>query len=214
MKKIIYLLIAVAIIGFFFLGGKNPITGTQKYEDAEIGISFEYPNNVVYLSESVQPGDVYVNVRVKDIGTAETPLDLDPETEQETIEALKNGEFGTQYDFPFKQSKQVRTIGNINAQDFLVLFRFELCNVSLERKLVFYHNDKEITITLYGPVQTLKEEMKEYFMKNKKQCGKELYWDFEMHEEFYQTLRNGDAPEAIQTWYDSFETIVETLEVK
>lgn len=186
----------------------------QLYDNSEVDFSFQYPHDVTLINTSEKITNLeqtYISVRLKDIGTKENPMDLDAEEEMATIEALHSGEFGENHDFVLDASKDVRSVGFLFAQDLAVLSRFEVCNVTLERKLVFYFNNKEITITLYGPTDTLKETMPEYFTANSENCRDETVWNLDMQEEFYNELVDANGSEEIQRWYDYFDQIAETI---
>ena len=141
----------------------------QIYDSPELGFSFNYPMHVKLLKDNEyneDTGETYIKIRSKDIGTKEWPTDLSLEDEKKNIKTLHRGEFGINRGFSLENSEKVKTVGFLFAQDFMTLARFEVCNVTLERSLIFYFNNKEITITLYGPIDTLKETMSEYFTIN------------------------------------------------
>ena len=188
--------------------------GWQVYDNPDIGFSLKYPKDIKLLSESEYPdskNDTYLKVELKEIGYFETPMEFSKEEAMKTIEALSGGEFGLEYDFPLSASKKVRTVGFLFSQDFLVLARFEICDVCLERKLLFYFNNKQIVITLFGPVNKLKETMPEYFTADKDNCGSEKRWDFDKLDTFYQALETGNAPTDIQSWYNQFTELSESI---
>ncbi len=186
----------------------------QVYDNPDIGFSLKYPKNIRLLAESEYPDSknyTYLKVELKEIGYFETPMEFSKEDAMKTIEALSAGEFGLEYDFPLSASKKVRTVGFLFAQDFLVLARFDMCDVCLERKLLFYFNNKQIVITIFGPVNKLKEAMPEYFTADKDNCGSEKRWDFDKLDTFYQTLEKGNAPTDIQIWYNQFNELSESI---
>jgi len=181
------------------------------YDNFEVGFSFKYPANVNWLEKNKDETQLYVDVTLKDIGVTDIPMQLSAEDEMKTIEDLTAGEFGAVAGFSFAPSEKVKTVGFLFAQDYLVLARFEVCSVTLERKLTFYFKNKQITITLYGPVKTLKETMPEYFTVNADNCGEETIWDFDKQAELYNTLLAGEGSEEIQAWFDIFDDISETI---
>ncbi len=189
-------------------------SGLKKYDNPEIGFSFEYSSDIHLLKEgsyASDPNQSYLHVELKNIGEKIDPMDFDKEDAIKNIESLSAGKFGLEYDFAFQPSKQVRSVGFLFAQDFLVLARFEICSVVLERKLLFYFNNKQIVITLNAPVKKLKESMAEYFTINEENCGDEQIWDFEKQEEFYNRLLAGSASTEIQKWFNAFEQISESI---
>lgn len=183
------------------------------YNNPQIGFSIQYPSDTIVLTESQKkdPTKQSIKIRLKDMGVKEIPLDLTPEEEIQNVQSLTSGKFGINHDFPFPLSKKVESVGFLFAQDFLTLSRFEVCDVTLERKLVFYFNNKEITITSYAPTTTLKETMPEYFTVDEKNCGKEKMWNHQKQNEFYKKLESGNGSEEIQIWFDDFDQIIETV---
>lgn len=171
----------------------------QIYDNPEVGISFKYPIGMD------------VNVEIEDIGMGEGPMRLTEEEEMETIEALHSGEFGMNADFVLDSSKKVKSVGFLFAQDYMVLSRFEVCNVTLERSLLFYFNNKEITITSNEDVSMLRETMPEYFTFDEENCGEEMIWNYEKQDAFYKTLESSNGSEEIQYWFNTFDEISETV---
>ena len=185
-----------------------------KYNNPEIGFSFEYPSNLLFLKENEYNQDSqksFIKLEIKDIGKVEDPMDFNFEDAMKNIEALSSGKFGLEYDFPFTPSKMVKTVGFLFAQDFLVLARFEICNVTLERKLLFYFNNKQIVLTLYAPTKQLFKTMPEYFTIDKANCGDALIWNQEEQTDFFNSLKVGNASPIIQKWYNQFDKISETI---
>ena len=56
------------------------------------------------------------------------------------MEALSKGDYGDHIDFALDASQEVRKVGDTYGQDFLVLGRFEICDVQFERKLYFFND--------------------------------------------------------------------------
>lgn len=186
----------------------------QVYDNPEVGFSFKYPHTITLLEEGEYNKNLkqsYIKLEIKNIGEKEGPLDFDLDEAMKNIEALSGGEFGINHDFPLVSSKKARTVSFLFAQDFIVLSRFEVCSVILERKLLFYFNNKQILITLHGPVETLRETMPEYFTVNETNCGEEKIWDFDKQDKFYKSLVDGNGSKEIQSWFDSFDEVSETI---
>ena len=188
--------------------------GLKKYDNPAVGFSFDYPKKFHFLKDgnyASDPNQTYLHVELKNIGEKTDPMDFNIEDAMKNIQALNAGKFGLEYGFVFQPSKQVKSVGFLFAQDFLVLARFEICSVVLERKLLFYFNNKQIVITLHAHIKKLKETMPKYFTVNKGNCGDELIWDFDKQEEFYHQLLAGSASPEIQTWFDAFDQITESI---
>ncbi len=188
----------------------------REYSDDRAGFSLKYPGNVepIWSSAGTQYS-LRMMVDVQDTSTFEefAPLGMDTDTVSKNLVALSNGEYGEGVDVPFNASKRVREVSGIYAQDFMVLARFEVCSVLMERKLYFLHNGQQVIITLYGPQEAILQESPEYFTQDTENCGEEMIWNFNKQEDFYNNLKNGTGARKAQEWYDTFDAIVETLEI-
>lgn len=185
------------------------------FDDVDNWFQLNYPLNTTMLSNDEYPennDNVYYKINVKNIGLwDDEPMSLSKEEEEKTIKALSSWEFWENPDFIFEDSKKVTPVANIFAQDYLVLGRFDVCDVALERSVVFYLNNKEIKITSYAPTNKLKEIMPEYFTTDQDNCWEELMWNSEKQAELYSSLIDGVASNEIQTWFTDFDKAIETI---
>jgi len=181
----------------------------QYYEDEDIELSFKYPNNV---SLDDDEGTMLLSVNVEPIESLEGTMGYNKETALKNQKALENGDYGEGVDFPLEASKRVVSISDTHAQQFMVLGRFEVCDVTFERKLYFFHDDHQIVITLYGSKEDIVESSSEFFTTNPENCGKALIWNFEKQADFYSLLERDEGSESSQEWFDTFERIVNTIE--
>jgi len=160
-------------------------------------------------------GDVLrLTVNVKDIADMpeSAPLGQGTDRALPNMAALARGEFGNAADFSLKESERVRAVGAVNAQDFVILARFEVCDVTFQRVLRFFRNDRQVTVTLYGPVSTIQEEESQYFTKDARNCGDESIWNFDKQSDFYTALTTGTAGPIAQEWFDTFDKIAQEIE--
>jgi len=130
----------------------------------------------------------------------------------ENMVSLEKGEYGQEIDFPLTVSKKVTKLNSINAQEFMVLGRFEVCDVAFQRKLYFFNNDSQVVVTLYGSRDPLIEGASEYFETNPEDCQDMKVWNFDKQAQFYQDLSQGKGSETVQEWFDLFDEIVSTIE--
>lgn len=191
----------------------NQNDSLQQFDNTELGFSMQYPSRIAMIgsSQTQSPDQESLKIETKEIGKSQNPGDLSPEDEMKNIEALAAGNFGLDIDWPYAPSKKARSVGFLFAQDYLVLSRFEVCNVTLERKLLFYHNNQQITITLYAPASKLKASMSDYFAVDTVNCGNEKIWDFNKQGNFYNQLTAGTASPEIQQWYKDFDQITDSI---
>jgi len=181
----------------------------QIYDDDQSGFSIKYPHNVVFQENS---NNLSLNIMTTKISELEYP-GFGKEEALKNLESLSGGSYGEEFDWPLGSSKKVTRVGSKNAQDFMVLSRFEVCNVVFERRLIFYNNNYQIEITLRGDRDKIIESMPEYFKTDKENCQDERIWDFNKQNEFYFKLFQGKGSVEAQDWFDTFDDIVKTIEL-
>jgi len=161
------------------------------------------------------------------INTLKGTMGFNRETATKNQASLNNGEYGQDVDWPLEGSKKVRAVDgpsttdpkesgngvNKNAQEFMVLGRFEICDVTFERKLYFFNNGHQVIITLIGDKEKIIAEMPEYFTTNQENCMDEIIWDIEKQEQFYTDLASNKGSNSAQDWFDTFDRIVETITI-
>ena len=183
----------------------------QIYENEEAWFNLKYPHHVSLDDEE---GKIKLAIDVQNINKLEdeAPLGLGKDNALKTREALSNGEYGEVIDFPLEISKQVRAVKGKNAQEFMVLSRFEVCDVVFERKTRFFVDDYQIVLTLSTPKKTIAQTMPAYFTTDNENCEEELIWDFDLQKNFYQNLASGIGSQNALEWFNSFDKIVETID--
>ena len=179
----------------------------QSYEDSEAGFFLQYPPNVSLETD----GEFQLVIESEAIETLAGPMGFTKETALTNQAALMSSEYGEEIDWPVPESKTVRNLGDMNAQEFMVLSRFDICDVTFERKLVFYPNDHQVVITLIGPRKHLANSMAQYFTTDEKNCGETKVWISEEQGLFYQDVSDDWGSAAVQNWFYIFEEIVRTV---
>lgn len=189
----------------------------QTYTDDEAGFSLKYPENVVLDRDSYNDREkdtIRVSISSDDVDILDNPSGYDKENVLKIKESLDKGKVGPNIDWSLDESKKVKSLNGKNGQEFMVLSRFEVCDVTFERKLIFLSNNKLVEIALFGPNSKITESMPEYFVKDDENCpGEEAVWNYDKQDQFYQELANGNGSEITQEWFDSFDEIVETIEI-
>ena len=182
----------------------------QLYEDREAGFWFQYPFDVGLSPDSV--GQPYVmSVDVSPVEGLEGTMGYNEATALENLTALKSGLYGEAVDFPWQESKKLRQVGKVHAQDFVVFGRFEVCDVTLERKLYFFSGGRQAVLTLSVPRHDLAAAISDYLAVDAANCGDEPVWGPGEQGRLYVDLASGQAPAAVQRWYDRFDEIVGTM---
>lgn len=232
MKNILILLVIIVVLGligwylpkssvdpaeleFNKSGRAKAIEGEtdlwQFYESEEAGFSLKYPHNVVLDGKD---GNLSLTVEVVKIDDLDYPSFV-KEDVLEDIQSLKDGKYGEKYghDWPLSISEKVRNLGILNGQDYVVLSRFEICDVTFERRLLFYNNDYRVLITLEEAKSNIVDNLPQYFELNEENCGTEAIWNFDKQDQFYKELAAGKSFFTAQEWFDTFDKIVDTIEI-
>lgn len=186
----------------------------QKYENIYAGFLLKYPSEVVLNNRKPNfPLSLTILAKKTDLLDAEDLLGFDKDTALYNQEALSKGEYGKTVDSPLEISKKTRKIGENNAQEFMVLNRFEKCDITFERKIYFFNKNNQIVITLKIDPETAKNEIKEYLTIDNENCGEKLIWDVSKQEKFYNTLKDGKGGKELQKWYTTFDEIINSIEI-
>lgn len=188
---------------------ENETNFWQIYEDKQAGFSLKYPYMVVLDGEE----DLNLDVEVTKIDNLDYP-GFDKADVLEDVQALKNGqvtENSGEY-WGLSLSEKVISLGDLNGQEFMVLSRFEVCDVTFERKLLFYKNGYRVLITLEEKKSNIVDNLPQYFTVNEDNCGNEIIWDFDKQDQFYKDLVAGKGFFTIQEWFNTFDKIVGTIE--
>ncbi|MBU0732264.1 hypothetical protein KKC88_05280 [Patescibacteria group bacterium] len=201
-------------------------TGWKMYEDSTTGVSFEYPDTAVMGVPADHPNDLTLNVGITKVADlpAEAPLGLDKATAEKDAASLKTGKFGESSDFDVTESQKVIAVGDQYGKEYMVLGRFEVCDVTFERTVIFYvgtgtnYDDYyQVMITMGGPVDAIKKAMPDYFAIDEANCGNEEIWDPNTtngEDNFYKKVAAGDGSGEAQTWYDDFTKLTESIVIK
>jgi len=183
----------------------------QFYENKNAGFSLKYPHNVVWEGEE---GNLSLKVEVTKIDDLGYP-GFDKINVLKDIQFLKTGQLtensGQSWGLPL--SEKIKKLGKLNGQEMMVLSRFEVCDVTFERKLLFYYDDYQVVITLKEIKSNIVDNLPQYFELNEENCGNEIVWNFDKQDQFYKDLVAGKSFFTAQEWFDTFDKIVETIEI-
>lgn len=179
------------------------------YED-KAGFSVKYPHDVNF-QENQGLGHYTLTVNSQKIENLEGTMGFNKETAEKNIEFLRNGEYGITVGWPLEASKRMANLGEENAQEFMVLSRFEVCDVVFRRELYFFHNNYQISIKLDASKDEIVDAMPEYFTINRENCQDEKIWDFDKQEDFYKDIEEGSGSEIALNWFNLFNQIVKTI---
>lgn len=186
------------------------------FSSSEAAVSFKYPSSVKIIDSFEAPNnELSISVLIEEVNKIEASnLGYDPDTALQDIESLKKGEYGNSVDFDLEDSREVIRLGKFNAKSFVVLGRFDTCDIAFERKFILYTEAHRIIFTLFGPETTIKQESPEYFIKGGCADDELCCWDYQNNaqEYFFNKLESGQAAPTAQRWYDTFDQIISTFE--
>jgi hypothetical protein len=181
----------------------------QFYENERAGFSLKYPYSV---SMDDAKGNLSLTIESTKIDDLDYP-GFDKEEILKDIQSLKDGQYGNEYDWALSVSKKVRSLESLNGQEFMVLSRFDICDTTFERKLLFYQNDLRVIVTLKEDKRNIIDNSPEYFTTNEENCQTEKIWDFNKQDQFYQDLVDNKGFFTAQEWFDTFDKIIDTIEI-
>jgi hypothetical protein len=195
----------------------GPVTNdpgtTKSYEDEKAGFSLQYPSGVS-LNETDKSNAFQLKIQVDDVQSVEGDMGYGKETTMKNMSSLNKGEFGENVDWPVEESKKVIKIGDVNAQEFMVLGGPDVCDVLFERKAYFFRNNYRVVITLEAPKDFFVDTLTQYFKTDKGDCGGGEIWGASEQKNFYQDLENGNAPEGIKSWFGMFDQIINSIKFR
>ena len=182
------------------------------YTNAEAGFTLLYPPTALLNGEAkgaTVPVLAVSSERISDI-PEDLPLNMGRSAVLADKALLEKNIAKTVGDFPASDAL-VRIGGTYNGRMTSVLSRFEVCSVILTRTLVFYKDDRRISISLIGPQQAIVESMPEFFTIDSSNCGQMPMWNREKMGAFMPTLAQGKGKGRGQEWYDTFDGIIQTI---
>ena len=184
----------------------------QLYEDKTAGFSLKYPKDIILNQNKYDL--LSLNIKSEEIDNLDYLMNYNKETAEGDRQELIKGDYGKGPDWPLSVSKKVRSLGSVNGQEFMVFSRFEVCDVTFERKLIFYNNGYQTIITLYNNKDNIISNNPQYFKTDQANCGSMKIWDVEKKEQFYQDLVAESLSEDAQTWFNLFDDIINTINIE
>ena len=178
----------------------DPTIDWKTYTDNKIGFTFKYPSKVSLGQDldKTKKSIAYpsVEVIVNKISELDEPLNNDSKTAQENKDALERGQIGRINGLE-SSIKLIKIDDSTNALSSTVLGVFDICDVRLERKIVFYKGDYQIRINydyIEVPEKTIIPD--KYLIVDKANCGDIKFW--RNQQEFYNSISTNKLEEV--TW--------------
>lgn len=188
----------------------------ETYTDDSFGFTFKYPNDIEiftdYRTASLKQDTLLVvNAElISQIG--EDHMGYDQTTSQQDQVSLQNKQYGNKVDWSIKESEEIVNIGGVNGKSFVVLSRFDVCDVTFSRIAVLYKNDSRIILGLEIPRDTIINDSPQYFEKNETECGDMQMWKSDKSLNFYEDLINKKTGPLSVKEYQIFDEILSTFQ--
>ncbi|MDP6575163.1 MAG: hypothetical protein QF755_01570 [Candidatus Peribacteraceae bacterium] len=202
---------------------KEPEAEGTPFTNEEVGFSLIVPEGVELLSaDHLVPsstGSIALTVRVDDVSELEEAGLYSKQSAEEVIKNLEKGELGPGLDFEEEKSEKIVSLGTLNAREGMIFGRFEVCDVTFERILVFYpkKDDKtyQVVINLSMPNEKMIPAFPDYFHKDADNCGDELVWiqqaetgeNMRIFSKFHHYEVQTNEHSLIKEWNETFEEI-------
>jgi uncharacterized protein len=197
-----------------------------KYPKANVLIG--YQDNREYIkgvgtTDKSDKLEFEVNVTEVDRISQQGGLGYDQATAKADEKSLSKGDYGSKnVDKPIQKSMQVIKIGGAGknyAKEFMVLSRSGECDVDFERIAIFYNNNYQILLKLFGNKEKIISENPDYFHLDKANCGNNMVWntskDSAIKETFYNDLQSDKFTQgAAFNWNDAFNQITDTVVIE
>lgn len=203
----------------------EPATSWKYQKFTGLNMLIWYPSNEVDMSEAYDPdsGKMQLLVEIIDINDLPddpSPMGMDKPTVLAEQKALEQWNFGEEPDFLVSNSKKVIEISTwVNAKEYMVLSRFDVCDVTFERVLRFYRDDHLVKVTLSWLSSKIIDENPDFFTTDETNCWPNKMWDFQWDDQvlqdFYDKVSNHKTT-GVQTnnWYNVFDLIADGIVLK
>jgi hypothetical protein len=184
------------------------------FQNSQAGFAFVYPHDglALYSCQCRDPeyGGFSLDV---DISKLESMQGTMLENALEEMDALANGEFGPDNDFSYLPSRNVIELGGVYVKEYMVLSRYDVCDVTFERIAVFYNKGYQVRIALAADSEQIIGEAEEYFTTDEINCLEEKIWAEGGREAFYDAVASGNAGQTANKWYGAFKDIMHLLQI-
>lgn len=200
-------------------------TNWKVYVNEKARLSFKYPPYIELVEEvDYYPKNTTLSVEVVSIADLPPiydgpfPLGQSQASANKTKALLDKG-IGcdsTEYDC---SNSVVFKMGEKYALSTLSLGHFDTCDVNFARKVYFYNDNYQITLTLVGSTDAIAETIPQYIKQNSgtycwitQESATAVYdKDSDSKHLFAKDLVNGKAPKVAQDWFNVVDKVLSTL---
>lgn len=167
-----------------------------------VDIDYLYENGIYGINKDLIDKDIYT-IKMGDVNLPEVELEY-------SSDLVKIDDF---YGYTFVS--------------FILTNDYDDCNIFFERALVLYRNNYVVIIRLYGPSRKIIEQLPQYFMNHEYCTGRGdkmwlegyyrmegIEYDGDEKKDFFDYISSGQNQDIASDWYNTFDKIVETIEIK
>lgn len=176
------------------------------------GISLIYPQNKVFLSSSkyISNPNHKLNLVIE-----ENKLEniIDKSKAREEKESLQQEEFSLVDQLAFQPSKKIYEKGQIKIKEYIIFSKGNPYLTAFERKAIFFTKGCRVEIVLSLPAEPITDSMENYFAYDTSGQSSVPKWDTGQQQNLYQDLVRGQAPRPVQEWYDTFDALIDSLQL-
>jgi len=184
------------------------------FYNSEVNFAFIYPQeNLTISSYPYWSGDYRDLSLSVSINAIEDLKGSEQEAAVSERDALEVGDFTQDIGFSFEPSRKVTNISDTFVKEFLVLGRYDICDVAFDWEACFYNNGYQVQIALSADTDEIIESMDQYFIYDEANCSDQKVWDLYKQDDFYDKLTAGQASGPASEWFDAFDSIMYLLQI-
>lgn len=136
--------------------------------DSELNLALRLPDNIIIKNSNGSKKEVmftYEKENIKNIPKNEL-LGYGQKESAEDMIALKEGKIGHRIDYSNNHTL-IKISNNVNGKSFRVLARGDTSSILFLQRLIFYHNETRVMISIEGPVdQIIKENFYRFVIES------------------------------------------------
>ena len=191
----------------------------KTYQDPDGEFSFKYPPDVLIKTDNnINVSGIQIwkaNLNAIFSGTLSSPY-VDKTTVIKDMADLKAGKFGASIGMtPQVTIDRVIKLGDTNAKTETAIGQvIDVCSSVYQRTLLFYTKTNQVEIASMLDDKTFYNALPQYFTYNKDSCGADPIFDISQQKKLYDALENNTLSGSVQTWYNTFDQILSTFQLK
>lgn len=181
---------------------KEKVANWQNYQDSSGIFSLKYPESSVVNSNT---GDTKITTKVETIADL-VKTGFVAENEKEALESGKLGEIAAS---SFADSNKIVMLdgGKATAKEYIIFGDKSKCEVDMTLNIIFYYGDKRVKISYQ--IDNFAVRVPDEYLITSDKCENKLLTESKFYNDLIDTKISGE----LQTFYDNFDEIVQTVKV-